>query len=226
MYRERASRISGAVLWTSESVADAEHRILPDGSMDVIWLGGRLVVAGPDTIAHMSTPAETARIVGLRFAPGQGPAALGAPADGLVNTRVPLAELWNPVRVRRWESRLSGSPAPGRLLEQLAGERLDEAAPDLRLLATATGLLRAGAPVASVGARVGLSERQLHRRSVRAYGYGPKTLSRILRFGRAVEMVRAGTSPAAVAARLAYADQAHLAREVRQLAGVPLGALG
>ncbi|MFC4605200.1 helix-turn-helix domain-containing protein [Rhodococcus kronopolitis] len=226
MYRERAATIPGAVLWTSEPVADAAHRILPDGSMDLIWLAGRLVVAGPDTAAHVSTSAETTRIVGLRFAPGQGPAALGVPADGLVDTRVPLAELWNPALVRRWESRLSGASAPGLLLEQLGGERLDEADPDLRLLATATGLLRAGVPVAAVGARVGLSERQLRRRSVRAYGYGPKTLSRILRFTRAVELVRAGTPPAVVAARLEYADQAHLAREVRQLAGVPLGALG
>ncbi|WP_461029927.1 helix-turn-helix domain-containing protein, partial [Streptomyces sparsus] len=68
-------------------------------------------------------------------------------------------------------------------------------------------------------------ERQLHRRAVRAFGYGPKTLARVLRLERALTLARAGLPFARVAADAGYADQAHLAREVKALAGVPLTTL-
>ncbi len=42
---------------------------------------------------------------------------------------------------------------------------------------------------------------------------------------RALDSARAGRPYAEVAAETGYADQAHLAREVKALAGVPLGAL-
>lgn len=54
------------------------------------------------------------------------------------------------------------------------------------------------------------------------YGYGPATLRRILRFRRAVELIHTGMDTSAVAAHAGYADQPHLYREVRELAGVPL----
>lgn len=58
-----------------------------------------------------------------------------------------------------------------------------------------------------------------------AFGYGPKMLVRILRMNQAVDLARSGTPFAEVAARIGYADQAHLAREVKALAGVPLSEL-
>jgi AraC-like DNA-binding protein len=42
---------------------------------------------------------------------------------------------------------------------------------------------------------------------------------------RALALARAGTPLATVAATAGYADQAHLAREVKDLAGIPLRAL-
>ncbi|MEU4426659.1 helix-turn-helix domain-containing protein, partial [Actinoplanes sp. NPDC024001] len=80
-------------------------------------------------------------------------------------------------------------------------------------------------PVSDIAAVAGLGERQLRRRSVAAYGYGPKTLHRIFRMRRAVALARAGRAFAAVAADAGYADQAHLSRDVRALAGVPLSEL-
>jgi AraC-like DNA-binding protein len=72
---------------------------------------------------------------------------------------------------------------------------------------------------------LGLSERQLHRRCLVAFGYGPKTVQRVLRFQAALRDARAGRRLADVAADAGYADQAHMSREVRDLAGVPITAL-
>jgi methylphosphotriester-DNA--protein-cysteine methyltransferase len=72
-----------------------------------------------------------------------------------------------------------------------------------------------------------LSERQLRRRFEHAVGYGPATLARVQRFQRF--LAHAQRTPTAPLARLAadagYADQAHLARECRRLAGLPPRAL-
>ena len=59
------------------------------------------------------------------------------------------------------------------------------------------------------------------------FGYGPGRLRRILRLGQAVSQARSGAVWATVAHRCGYADQAHLAREVRDLVGVtPSSLLG
>ncbi|MGX1756066.1 helix-turn-helix domain-containing protein [Streptomyces lydicus] len=180
--------------------------------------------------------------VGLRFAPGQGLAVFGVPAHELRNRRVTLADLWPAGRVRELAGRLaaaretgdgSGAGAVGgvggigRVLEEAAGARLQEADAATaggRTAAVAAALAR-GRPVAEVARSVALSERQLHRLSLDAFGYGPKTLTRVLRFVRALDLARSGLPRAQVAACAGYADQAHLAREVKALAGAPMGAL-
>jgi AraC-like DNA-binding protein len=80
----------------------------------------------------------------------------------------------------------------------------------------------AGGSVRDVADRLGLSERQLRRRSLAAFGYGPKTLQRVLRFQRALRLARAGEPLADAAFAAGYADQAHFAHEVRALAGEPV----
>jgi AraC-like DNA-binding protein len=103
-----------------------------------------------------------------------------------------------------------------------AAERLRDAEPPDPAVAAIVTRLRGGASVGATADAVGLSARHLHRRCLDAFGYGPKTLARVLRMGRAVPLARAGTPFAVVAATAGYADQAHLAREVRALAGVSL----
>jgi len=82
--------------------------------------------------------------------------------------------------------------------------------------------LASGASVASVAGSVGYSERQLHRRSLDAFGYGLKTLARVLRMSRALDLARSGGELASVAVADGYADQPHFARDVKALAGVPI----
>ncbi|MGA4996344.1 DUF6597 domain-containing transcriptional factor [Nonomuraea bangladeshensis] len=85
--------------------------------------------------------------------------------------------------------------------------------------------LRLGRSVSEVARDLGLSERQLHRRSLTAFGYAPKILQRIVRFQRALRLARAGVPLATVAAEAGYADQAHLSHEVKRLSGVSLRTL-
>lgn len=79
--------------------------------------------------------------------------------------------------------------------------------------------------MAAIADALDLSARQLHRRSLDAFGYGPKTLARVLRMHRALDLARAGVPLAETAFRSGYADQSHLAREVKAFAGVPVTAL-
>jgi AraC-like DNA-binding protein len=217
VYTERPSRLTGAVIWTG----DGSGRVLPDGCMDLLWHEGRLLVAGPDTRAYVTGGAPSTW-VGLRFSPGSAPAFLGVPAHELRDLRVELADLWPAAEVRRLRSRIAGAPDPATALETVALERAAPPDPVLRALVAA---LDAGRPVAVTAEEIGLGARQLHRKSLVAFGYGPKTLARILRLRRALALAGAGVPFAETAARCGFADQAHLARDVRELAGVPLGRL-
>jgi AraC-like DNA-binding protein len=224
VYSERASRVAGAVVW--ESVVTGPGRVLPDGCMDVLWMGGELVIAGPDTRAQVVPHVPGARCTGLRFAPGTAPGVLGVPAHELRDLRVPLADVWPERVVRPLAARVAEAPDPGRALEELVLRRIG--GPDPGADPVRDALLRAlggGVPVAEAAALVGLSERQVHRRCQAAFGYGPKTLARVLRLVRALAAARAGTPLATVAVEAGYADQPHLARDVRALAGVPIGEL-
>lgn len=226
MYEERPSAVAGAVLWRSLVSADAPRvPVAPDGCMDLIWVDGTLLVAGPDTRPNLARLPLGVIYTGLRFAPGTGPLVFGVPAHELRDERIPLAEVWPAARGRRLTEQVGEADAPGRALETAAGELLAEAPPPDPLLQRVVAGTRSGLPVASIADRVALSERQLHRRCLPAFGYGAKTLARILRMQAAVARAREGVPFATVAATGGYADQAHLAREVRALAGAPLRVL-
>jgi AraC-like DNA-binding protein len=188
-------------------------RVLPDGCMDLMRMDGRIMVAGPDTTASVS-PRGGEPFVGLRFHPGILPRLLGVPASELRDDRVPLEDL------RKTQSRHS--------LVDLAVEFASESArPEttpwsLPLLGHITSRLAAGAAVSVIARDVGWSSRTLQRQCSAVYGYGPAMLRRILRFRRAVRLLDDGLPNVEVASRAGYADQPHLHREVRELAGVPL----
>jgi AraC-like DNA-binding protein len=221
-YTERPSRIPGAVVWRRGTRRPAASRILPDGCMDVIHRDGELFVAGPDTTAHLWLGTRGERLSAVRFGPGTGPAFLRVPASELRDLRVPLQDLWPLSQVRRLTAAIDAAPDRELALET-ALLAMDRAADPLapHLLAR----VRAGDPVAAIASEIGLSERQLHRRGLALYGYGLKTLARILRLNGAVDLARRGVAYATVAATAGYADQAHLARDVKALTGVPMSEL-
>ncbi|MFE6184472.1 DUF6597 domain-containing transcriptional factor [Streptomyces sp. NPDC056465] len=223
-YEERASRFGGAVLWTWSGSRDPARPVLPDGCMDLLWAGGRLLVAGPDTHAFTPAAALSGSCAGIRFAPGTAPALLGVPAYELRDRRVALDALWPDREVRGLTERIGAAKDPAAALEDIAVRLAAGTAPPDPLTEAVAAQLRQGRSVAATARGVGLGARQLHRRSLAAFGYGPKTLARVLRLQRALALVREGTSYAEAACAAGCADQAHLAREMRDLAGTTLGA--
>ncbi|MGQ4488026.1 helix-turn-helix domain-containing protein [Streptomyces sp. SAS_281] len=222
-YVERASRLDGAKVWTLTVEPGTDHPVLPDGCMDLLWNGDRLLVAGPDTRTAPST-GTGGSWAGIRFAPGTAPALLGVPADELRDLRVPLAALWPGAPVRRLTERLAEAADQAAALEDIALGRAARTEPPDPVMRAVAACLEAGGSVAEAARSAGLGPRQLHRRSLAAFGYGPKTLARILRLQRALALVRSGLPYADAALAAGCADQAHLARDMRDLAGTTLTA--
>jgi AraC-like DNA-binding protein len=154
---------------------------------------------------------------------------LGVPLSELRDQRVDLTEL-RPAGAMRLPGTLDPDTAMARILD-VACALVADASPDPAASRAARLLCDPQARIEDVATEVGLSLRQLRRRCHAAAGYGPKTLQRVLRFRRLVAWIDArpaGGLPAglaAVAAEAGYADQAHLTRECRQLAGLTPAAL-
>jgi AraC-like DNA-binding protein len=210
---------------SSPEPGDDHRRILPDGRIDLVWLSELgVLVAGPQS-RHTWRPVDAPlQAFGARFHPGAAPALLRVPARELVDAYVPL-EAIEPALARRLDARLAyardAHEAFAALEEELMRSLDDAGEPDA-LLRTATRLLGDGsATVADVAKQVYVSERQLERRFAERVGYGPKTFQRIVRFQRAVGQIRrGGVALARAAASAGYADQAHMTRESRRLAGL------
>jgi hypothetical protein len=213
-------------VWSGASPSDAPCRVLPDGCVDILWAPGRHPwVAGPDTTAKCEMLPPGPR-VGIRFRPGAAPAVLGLPASELRDLRVSLADLWPAGPAARLSDALAGAgtiEARFRALEAAVDERARRAGPpDPRVTAVVARLLRPadarGAP--PPGDLAG--ERQLRRRFTDAVGYAPKVFERVMRLQRFLGLARAapGARLADLALAAGYADQAHLTRECRRLAGL------
>ena len=198
-----------ACVWTSVSRGGV---IFPDGCVDLVWRGVRLVVAGPATGPVASDVPVGVPVFGVRFRLGVAGAALGLPAGEFLDGTVPLADLWGPADDERVAA--GGVARAGAGRARAAGRRAGRPA-------GAGGGAGDGAPgrARGRGSALGLSERQLRRRFVDAVGYGPKTLARVLRFQRFLALAGAGEDLARLALPPGYADQAHLTRETRRLAG-------
>ena len=227
-----------ACLWAQVSPGgDREGLVLPDACSDLIWEQGRgAYVAGPDTGPVRTVMTGGTVILGVRFRPSAGGPALGVPLSELRDQRVDLADLR-----RRDASRLPGTldldTAAARALD-VAASLVAEGEPDPAATWAAALLADPQARTEDVAAQVGLSLRQLRRRCHAAVGYGPKTLQRVLRFRRFVSQIDANLQVpqasrggpghrdlAVLAVQAGYADQAHLTRECRGLAGLTPAAL-
>jgi AraC-like DNA-binding protein len=185
-----------AAFWRVRASAAHRLRVLPDGCVDLIGDD----VVGPFSAAVLASMHPGDSATGIRLRPGAFPALFGVPASELRDRRLPLAE----VAVRR----------PLRVLAR------DAAPPD----PLAAAALRGGGDVGDLARASGYSERQLRRRLHAATGLGPKRLARI---GRMQALLHAGRgeSWARAAVDHGYYDEAHMANDVRALAGATPHAL-
>ncbi|KAA9161386.1 AraC family transcriptional regulator [Amycolatopsis acidicola] len=216
VYREFASSVPGvACAWYGRPGWERNLRVLPDGCVDVVWNGQELtvMVAVDEPVRVRLRPAG--QTVGLRLRCGAAGSLLGYSIAELPVGGVPLRELWGPSTV---EERLAESAdflAARSILESLFVDREADGLP--------AGAVSAGARVPEVAAQLGISERGLRRRFAFEVGCSPKQLHRVLRFQRflaRLPRVACGrTSLADVAFETGYADQSHLGRECRALAG-------
>jgi AraC-like DNA-binding protein len=161
----------------------------------------------------------------LKFTPLGAFQLLGTPMEELSGRVVDLADVVGPAAsglVQRlgelptWDERFDlverflldravGGPRPSPPVA-VAVERLTSAAGQVS--------------IAELVADSGWSHRHFIARFRREVGLAPKTLARVLRFDRLLsDLGREGGEWADVAARGGYADQSHLIREFRQLAG-------
>jgi len=234
IYRERPAAGSlgdhFACVWVHRLPATEAEPIVvvPDGTIDLQWVDGVLRIAGPDSEPQTEALAPGAIVVGFRFRPGHAAEWLGLSAAELLNRRIPLDEVWGREagRLAAEVSRARDMPDLVQGLERGLARRAAGRARGRGYSQAAYRLLAAGAPpdrelIPWLADELALSERTLRRRFGEAFGYGPKTLDRILRFQRFLALLR-GAGPrslAGLAAAAGYADQAHLTRESRRLAG-------
>ncbi|WP_229075590.1 AraC family transcriptional regulator [Actinoplanes sp. DH11] len=164
---------------------------------------------------------RTGEILQVRLDPVVASSMLGA-APELSGAVVPLAGVWGADGEERlrtagsWEQRFAvateilGRAAAGR-------PRVDAAvAYAWRRTLVAGGRLR----VEDLAGEVGWSRKRLWSRFRAQLGISPKTAARLARFDRAARLLAAGCPAAGVAVESGYADQSHLHREARAIAGL------
>lgn len=223
--------------------------ITADGTIDLQWIDGQLRVAGPDRACQTEALPAGAIVIGFRFHPAVASSWLGVSAVEIVDRRVPLEDVWGArgarlARALTDESRDTSAliaAIEAALASQMPARETSDA-----VMRAAYHLIAQGAPagapfVPRLGRALAMSERTMRRRFEESFGYGPKTLERILRYQRFLRLARAASAPAkagsasanssarsslaTLAAEAGYADQAHLARESRRLTGITPQAL-
>jgi AraC-like DNA-binding protein len=240
-YRERpvAAPIAGlaSCVWVQRVSPDGPayaHRTVPNGSIDVAWVHGSDVVSvvGPRREPFVARLAPGSVVVGVRLRPGVAAEVLGASAPELVGQTIALDQVWGrsaATVVERMSLAATPDDAARALEAEIVARSMAAPEPDAVVAETVRRLQpgRSG-EIGALASELFISPRQLRRRCIAAFGFGPKTLHRLLRFQGFLALVQSSRHDAGLgwlAAAAGYFDQAHLTRESVALAGLTPGAL-
>ncbi len=226
--RTRAAhpRLRGAVLGyclsRSGSGAAVAHRLLPLAAVVLLvdLDTGAALVTGPRGEATTHGHTTWGRGASAGFTPAGTAALLGVPMSDLAGRNVPLADVVGRQRAGELVDRLAG-PGGFAALDELFTRRpvaIDTAGAVTE--AWRRLQLPERRPTARLADDLGIGRRRLERELRREVGLSPGAVARIARFQRALRQL-AGRAPLARAAVTSgYADQPHLTREVRAMAGL------
>lgn len=164
--------------------------------------------------------------VNISFFPGAAGAVTGLSAAELVGRMASPDDVW-PRGFRQAVADLEPLPTAQRIrrLAEMLLARLEprrDAGPQVREAVRLIHVNRGRVTVRWLAGQVNLSISQLERGFTRHVGVGPKLLARQTRLCALVAEAMTAASPgwASLAATYGYADQAHLAREFRELTGL------
>ncbi|MFT7464996.1 MAG: AraC-like DNA-binding protein [Pseudohongiellaceae bacterium] len=209
------------------------QRQLNDGSFET---QARTIVAGQLPSAMVLRASGPTGMVAARLQPWAAAQLMQDSARQLTSRVVPLVDLWGP-SARHLEERVAAADHDGarfRLLADALLARLPQPRETSRLIGQAMGWIvdsQGSIAAREIARRLNWSPRTLERHFSTYVGLSPKALCRIERFQQLVQRLdgvslvspRPQHSPshlAGLAFDMGYADQSHLAREFKQLAGV------
>lgn len=213
------------------------HRVLPDGSIDIVLEFGpgreipsSIQAVGTMTRALVVNAVSDDSFVGVRFRPARATAFLRLPANQLTDLRVPLDDLWgDTIAVRDAFETAAGREARVAALESVLVARLSHVAQAehrdvdeaVRRIVAAGGSLG----ITRLAPALGVTRQHLARRFADLVGVSPKTFARVVRVRRVIAAARAtpdgdGPNWSALALDAGYYDQAHLVDEFRELTGL------
>lgn len=184
---------------------------MPDVCCDLIWVDGRVYLEGPQTRARRSLlVGRNVEVVNLD--PLVARQWLRLPLSEIVDRRVRLDEVDKPRAAIVAD--IFGEGSAAHLVRANSGT-----APATPALA-AQESLRRGRSVAAAAAAAKLSQRQLQRNFPVWFGLSPKQYASILRFRRAIRLIRTGSTQVQAALEAGYIDQPHFTRDTRLLSGL------
>jgi len=225
--------------WLLEGAAGGvPDAIIPDGRIELIvhYSGAfwrhrshatpirqpSLLLVGQMTEPVVLAPEGRSGIAAIRLKPAGARAVLGFAASDVAGRFVELDALFP--SARGLVDRLGSARDDAERVRTLEAwlRRVVRRSPRPEVEAAVAAIVHSAgrASIDRIAGHIGLGLRRIERHFDEDVGLGPKTFARIVRLQAALQRIRRGQSLSDVAVACGYYDQAHMARDFRQLANM------